>query len=131
VLARAVEVAAGIDYESRQEAEMWRGALTAALDATEADAFALAGEVPAPASVLLSATGGLRAALARDLNEVIGRLPSVRLVTPAGTVSTWLLAQHFAGDDPTAVVAMFDDIVARNRLPHAGALPPEPVEVLV
>ncbi|WP_029004792.1 DNA circularization N-terminal domain-containing protein [Azorhizobium doebereinerae] len=130
VLAYAVEVAADITYESRQDAAAWRDLLVVEIDATETAAIALADDAPAPVATLLGALGELRAALARDLNEVMGRLPSVRLVTPADTVSAWLLAQHFAGDNPSLVGAMFTDIVTRNRLRHPGAVPPEPVEVL-
>lgn len=130
-LAEAVRTAAEIDYESRQDAAAWRDALDGALETAGEDVALVAADLPAEAAPVWGALAALRAALARDLNEIIGRLPAVRLVTPAGTVSAWLIANAFAGDDPAAIVAMFDDIVSRNRLRHAGAVPPEPVEVLL
>ncbi|MDI4664719.1 DNA circularization N-terminal domain-containing protein [Xanthobacter autotrophicus] len=130
-LARAVETAAEIDYESRQDAVAWRDALDDALTQAEADAIALAPDAPGQVAPVLGAITQLRADLASDLHEVIGRLPEVRVFQPVGVVSAWLLAQHFSGDDPAAVVPMLHDIVRRNRLRHPGAVPPDGVEVLI
>lgn len=129
-LARAVEVAAEISYESRQDAMAWRDLLEAALEQAEADAIALAPLAPGQVAPVLGAVAQLRANLAADLNEIIGRLPPVRVFTLPDVTSAWLIAQHFAGNDATMVVAMYEDIVRRNRLRHPGAVPPEGVEVL-
>lgn len=130
-LAEAVRTACEIEHESRQEAEDWHGRLGDALDAAADDVAAMAESLPGEAAPLWGAIAELRGALAQDLNEIIGRLPAVQLVTPAGTVSAWVVAYGLAGNDPSAVVAMLDDIVTRNRLRHPGAIPPEPIEVLL
>ena len=58
------------------------------------------------------------------------RLPAVRTITPPGTVSAFLIAQHLVGDDPARVIAAVDDLTRRNRLRHPGSVPPEPLEFL-
>lgn len=130
-LSEAARVAAEIDHESRQEAQSWHDALDAALDTAADDVATMAESMPAEVAPLWGAVAELRGALARDLNEIIGRLPAVRQVTPAGTVSAWIIATALKGDDPSAIVPMLDDIVARNRLRQPGAVPPEPLEILL
>ena len=76
------------------------------------------------------ALGELRAKLAMDLSEAIGRLPSVETIDPPGNASALLLAQHLVGDDPSAVIAFATDIVRRNRLRHPAMLGAGPIEVL-
>ncbi len=132
LIAHAVRTAAQVDYESRQDAALWRTTLDDALGATADDVgvMASASAVPAgEAARLWRSLGNLRGALAQDMHEVLGRLPSVSTITPVAPVSAWLLAQHFAGDDPTAVVPMFGDIARRNCLRHP-AIVAGPVEVL-
>lgn len=132
LLAHAVRTATEIAYESRQDATAWRDALDGALIAAADDVAALVSGrqiLAGAAAPPWRALGALRSALAQDLNEAIGRLPSVRTYAPAATISAWLLAQHFAGDAPAAVVPMLDDIVRRNRLRHP-ALVSGTVEVL-
>ncbi|NIX75383.1 DNA circularization N-terminal domain-containing protein [Microvirga terricola] len=132
----AVVVGAGrlvseVDFESRQEALRWRDQLDAALQQVGRDASLLMTENVGLAAQVWNTAEAARAALALDLNEVLGRLPSVRTITPPGTVSAFLLAQHLVGDDPRKVVAMAEDIRRRNRLHHPGSIPPEPLEVLL
>ncbi|WP_323034521.1 hypothetical protein [Pararhodobacter sp.] len=130
VLADAVRAATDIAYESRQEAD----AMRAALDADLAGAMDMAADaalaLPGAGGALWSAIAQLRAQLARDLHEVVGRLPSVLTVRPPMGISVWLLAQHYAGDDPRSVIAMHGDIVTRNRLPHPGTVLTDTIEVL-
>ena len=90
----------------------------------------LAGSQVAPAAALWRALGEMRAKLAMDLSEAIGRLPSVEKIEPPGNASALLLAQHLAGDDPSAVIGFATDIVRRNRLRHPAVLGPGPIEVL-
>lgn len=129
-LAHAVRTAVDIAYESRQDAETVRRAL----DADISDVIAVAADAaltsPSFGAVLWSALAELRSRLSRDMHEVIGRLPAVILVAPPYGISTWLVAQHFAGDDPRDVVAMFSDLVARNSLSHPGLVTLDQIEVL-
>jgi hypothetical protein len=126
---RAVELATAIAYESREDAAAWESALTAALAGARTRAVDLLPEAADAAIGLVDALDAVRAALARDMHEIVGRLPAVRrVVPPAG--SAHLLAHVLVGDDPAAVVPMVEDIARRNRLPHPGALPRAGVEVL-
>lgn len=130
-LAAGVRTASAVEWESRDEAAAWRAAIDDALSAVVSGAADLVPAAAGPAAALWRAAQDLQAAVAADLHEIIGRLPPVIRITPARPVSSWLIAQHFAGDDPAAVPGMVADIRRRNRLPHAGrAGAGGPVEVL-
>jgi prophage DNA circulation protein len=120
-----------IPFASRQEAEARAAALDLALRRAQASAAALASALAAPASTLWRGLGDARARLSLDLSEVAGRLPAVQRLEPPARASAFLLAQHLVGDDPGAVLAFADDIVARNRLRHPASLGGDPVEVLL
>lgn len=133
-MAAAVATASGIPFESRQDAVAWRIRIDGALGR-------LAGDAAAVTAASIGGSGGpgalwrgvtdLRAAWARDMNDRIGRLPSVERFTPPGPVPLWLVAQHIAGGDPSRVIAQYQDLVARNRLRHPAVLAPGQVlEVL-
>lgn len=130
VLAHAVRAATSITFESREQAEDMRRVLDADLAAALDVAADSAAASPHTGGALWSALAELRAQLSRDMHETIGRLPAVLTIRPPAGISTWLIAQHFAGDDPRDVVAMFADIVQRNRLPHPGLTPDRELEVL-
>lgn len=121
-LAQAAGQITAVPFVSRQEAQGWAGRLDQALVRHMASVSRLAGEVAAPAAAHWRAVSELRARLAIDLSETIGRLPSVLMVTPPGTVSAFLIAQDLVGDDPAAIVAMVDDITRRNRLRHPARI---------
>lgn len=125
----AVAAASAIEYESREEAKAQAAALDAALQASAALASALAPEMPGPASRLWRAIGDARAALAIDINEIIGRLPRTRRVVAPG-VPVMLLAYDLAGDDPRSVFDQAAEITRRNRLANPAFTPGDGVEVL-
>ena len=125
----AVDLAADLSFESRQDASAWRDRLMTAIDAASASAGRLVPVAADPALSLMGDLASVRAAVARDINEVIGRLPAVRLIEPR-TCTAWILAQALAGDEPARLIAFVGDVVARNRLEHQGALPARPLEVL-
>jgi prophage DNA circulation protein len=120
-----------IPFESRQEAEARSGSLDLALRRAQTSAAALAQELAAPAASLWRGLSETRARLSIDLSEVAGRLPAVQRIQPPATASAFLLAQHLAGDDPSAVMAFADDIVRRNRLRHPAILGSDRIEVLL
>lgn len=127
-LARAAAVSAALDipFASRDEAIAWRDRVDAALAAAATAAELLALTAPLAAGPVWRAIAALRSAVAADFNDRIGRLPAVAVLADrGGTVPAWLIAQHLAGDDPTAVVAVLNDLVARNRLVQPGAVPPD------
>lgn len=66
--------------------------------------------------------GDLDAALAADINELIGRLPRVVSIRLAAQADAFLIAHHFVGDDPDAVETAFDTIIERNRPRHPSLL---------
>jgi hypothetical protein len=126
----AARLVATIDFVSRQEAQTYAARLDEALRRSAVSVAAIANDAAAPAATLWRALNDSRAQLAMDLNEAIGRLPSVRLVEVPGNASAILLAQHLAGDDPAAVFPLVADIVRRNRLRHPASLGAGPIEVL-
>jgi prophage DNA circulation protein len=129
-LVAAAGLVVTIPFASQQEAQGWAGRIDEALRRNGGSATGLAAERLAPAATLWRAVNAARARLAMDLSQTIGRLPAVRRVTPPGSASALLLAQHLAGDDPAQVFAFAEDIVARNRLRHPALLGSGPVEVL-
>ncbi len=130
-VAAAARAATDIDYESRDDALVWRETMAGAIERLIGRASEIASVAPAAAATALTALDDVAGALGRDMNEIIGRLPAVERIAPAGTVSAWLIAQHLVGDDPADVVDMLDDIVIRNRLRHPALVSPEGVEVLL
>jgi prophage DNA circulation protein len=129
-LAEAARLVVQIPFNSRQDAQGICATLDDRLRRSQRSAAELAGSQVAPAAALWRALGELRAKLAMDLSEAIGRLPSVEMIEPPGNASALLLAQHLVGDDPSAVIAFATDIVRRNRLRHPTMLGAGPVEVL-
>lgn len=129
-LAEAARLVVQIPFNSRQDAQGVAAMLDDRLRRAQRSAADLAGSQVAPAAALWRAFGEMRAKLAMDLSEAIGRLPSVERITPPGPASALLLAQHLVGDDPSAVIAFATDIVRRNRLRHPASLGAGPVEVL-
>jgi hypothetical protein len=128
-VSEAVSLMAEIAFESRQEALGWQSWAEAALSGASTRAAGLAGEAPAVVAALWQALEETRGRLAIDMSEVVGRLPSVLSIEPP-RAGAWLLAQHYAGDDPRQVVPMLHDIVRRNRLRHPAVLGAGPIEVL-
>lgn len=130
-LAAVAALICEIDFENRQEAMVWRTQLNNALTQCLERTVQLAQQAPESSARLRASLSNLQANLALDMNETIGRLPAIQTVTPVATVSAFLLAQHYVGDDPQQVVPMVHDLWRRNRLRHPGSIPADPVEVLL
>lgn len=130
LVAEAVQLGVQVPFASRQEALAMRAALDAALVQMGADAAAAAVAEPVYAGGIWQQVAALRAGLARDMSERIGRLPAVESLILPGAAPTWLVAQHLAGDAPGAVTAQYLDLVARNRPRRPARLPAGAVEVL-
>lgn len=128
-VAEGISLMAEIDFESRQDAAGWQAQAEAALAGASSRAAGLAGEAPAVVAALWQALEATSARLSIDMSEVIGRLQPVITIDPP-RADAWLLAQHYAGDDPRQVVPMLHDIVRRNRLRHPAILGAGPLEVL-
>jgi prophage DNA circulation protein len=132
LLGAATDPLAAVDWESRQQALAARAAISTAIDTVARAAIAGGGadEDIAVRRETWRSLAGLRRAIHEDLDDRIGRLPSVMVVTPPTRVSAWVVAHHLFGDDPKAVREGFEDIVRRNHLAHPSILPDGPIEVL-
>ncbi|MCR9123007.1 MAG: DNA circularization N-terminal domain-containing protein [Phyllobacteriaceae bacterium] len=64
----------------------------------------------------------LEAAIAADINEIIGRLPRSWSMSLENDGDAWLIAHHLFGDDPEAVEPAYAAIVSRNRLRHPASI---------
>jgi prophage DNA circulation protein len=130
LLAAAVQAAASINYASQQDATAQATVLYAAIDAGIVTAGIAAQTDPANAAPVWRDLVGLKAALAADMNALIGRLPAVVTINIPRTMPAWLIAQYISGDDASAVLATYQDIIARNKIFHPAMVPPGPLEVL-
>ncbi|MBI1214556.1 MAG: hypothetical protein GC185_01900 [Alphaproteobacteria bacterium] len=77
------------------------------------------------------AAGQALAAITRDINDRIGRLPRTQQVKTTTTRTSLDIAQRLYGDDPKVIFAKADDIVARNGIRHPGFVPPSTLEALI
>lgn len=129
--AQAASQSAYADYASSQQALAFRARTTDAADAIAAALETITGSTfQAESTSLRRGVRELQSALISDINQTIGRLPSVLTFRPARPLDAWLLAQHVFGDTPSAIEAGYLDIVARNNPRHPASLPAGPVEVL-
>lgn len=130
-IAASAEQSSYADFVSRQEALRYRSSMTSALaslvDQVEQQA---PDTMQAASSALSSAARSLTAAIVSDLNEVIGRLPSVRRISVSRDTDAWLIAQHLSGDTPARLEAVYADLVARNDPSHPAQLPAGDIEFL-
>ncbi len=77
------------------------------------------------------AAAGLQAALQRDINERIGRLPKTVRIRPVAVRSSLALANRLYGDDKNTIITRADDMVRRNSVRHPGFMPAADMEVLI
>lgn len=130
-VAASAEQSSYADFVSRQEALRYRTAMTTALvsfiDQVEQQAPAT---MQAASSAASSSARSLIAAIVSDLNEVIGRLPSVRRLSASRDTDAWLIAQHLSGDTPARLETVYADLIARNDPSHPAQLPAGNVEFL-
>lgn len=119
------------DFVSRQEALSYRSAMTTALAELVAQIEARGTDtLQAATTAVVRTAGTLSAAIVSEVNEVIGNLPSVRLVTLPRDVDAWQVSQHLAGDSPSRIEAVYLDIVARNDPRHPSRLNAGAIEFL-
>jgi prophage DNA circulation protein len=130
LLADAVQMGVQAPFTSRAEAQAMRALLDAALAVLATDAAAAAVSEPAYAGAIWQQVAGIRAGLARDMSERIGRLPSVETLALPGAAPTWLVANHLAGDAPGRIVGQYQQLVARNRPRRPARLGAGSIEVL-
>lgn len=121
----AAQAAAYAAYDSQAAALRTRAGVLGVLSGLRAEA----GTAGWRASY--TALGSLMAALNRDIDKALGRLPATLAVRPAAVRSATLLAHRLYGDTPARVVPMAGDIVRRNAILHPSFIPAaETLEVL-
>lgn len=130
MLADATSAASAIDFDSQQEAITWRDQVVTAYDAAILAAAALVPGAPAPASALWRGLIAAKAAWIADMNADVGRLPAVEIFTPPSSAPVWIYAQYLSGDNPSAIFAVWRDLVQRNGIFHPATPAPGPLEVL-
>lgn len=130
MLADATSAASAIDFDSQQEAIVWRDKVSAAIDAATLAAQKLVPASATAASALWRSLIAARAAWIANMNSTIGSLPPVVTFTPPARLPVWVLAQFLAGDDPSAIVATYRDLIKRNGIVHPAEPPSGPLEVL-
>lgn len=128
--AAAVQAATSIDYASQQDAKAQEATLFAALDQAIGAAATAAATDPLNVPPVWIDLVEIKSALAADMNALIGRLPAVVTINLPAPMPVWLLAQYVSGDDPSAVYATWQDIIARNGVRHPAMLPAGAIEVL-
>lgn len=112
-------------YESREDAIRFRNATATRLERLSDD-YGRAGWDDA-----WHRAGLMKAALTRDINERIGRLPRTLKVRTQAVRPSMALANRLYGDDPAALFERAEDIVRRNRVRHPGFVPADELEVLI
>lgn len=124
-LSAMTAVAQYATYESREDAISFRQSAAGQLDDMRT-AYGNAGWDQS-----WQAAGGQLAALSRDINDRIGRLPRTVTVRPQTVRNSVALAHRLYGDDLAAIFDQADDIVKRNKVRHPGFVPSSELEVLV
>lgn len=130
-VAGACEASVYATYISREDASAVRNALASRIDALTGACVDLQDGTSAAAASTAARTGtDLKARMVADINEVIGRLPSVIVLPTETDVDAFQVANHVYGDDPGSIEAGYRTIVARNRPRHPARLPAGRVEAL-
>lgn len=123
--ATIADVAMYADYESKEEALAVRAATYESLSALR-DLYGKEGWFDS-----WKATAQVMAAVQRDINDRVGRLPRTVRVRMATVRSSLVVAHRFYGDDLDGLFSRADDIVRRNRVRHPGFVPVRQLEVLI
>lgn len=75
--------------------------------------------------------GAVLAAISRDINERLGRLPRTIKVQSAAPRSSLSLANRLYGDNQAVIFSKARDISNRNKIRHPGFIPAAPLEILL
>ncbi len=130
MIADACTAASDIDFDSQTDAAAWRDQVADAIDGAAALAATLVAAEASTAAPLWRGLIAAKGAWIADMSATIGRLPAVRRFTPPGQVPVWVLAHYLVGDDPSAVLPTWLDLVRRNDIHQPALPPPGPLETL-
>lgn len=130
-LGKAVGLSVQIEHASREDALALRGRLVGAIDGfTDALAGIEDMQFTAVTTAASRAAGDLRAAVIADINEAIGRLPSLIVRTYDTETDAFAVANDLYGDRPETIEAGYRSLVERNRPRHPAMLQAGRVEAL-
>lgn len=124
-LASAASVAKYATYDSREDAIAVRNNLASNIETLRNDLGA------AGYDKSWSDSGMVLAAVTKDINERLGRLPKTVKIRPSSPRSSLALANRLYGDDVDRLFKSAEEIVARNKVRHPGVVPVQTLEVLV
>lgn len=124
-LASAASVAKYATYDSREDAIAVRNNLASNIELLRNDL----GEAGYDKSWRDS--GMVLAAVTKDINERLGRLPKTVKIRPSAPRSSLALANRLYGDDLGNLFNSAEEIVSRNKVRHPGVVPVQTLEVLV
>lgn len=124
-ISSAAKTVSYVEYDSKQDAIAMREDLLSSMESLRA----AAGESGWAESY--RDLGSLMAAVNRDVDEDIGRLPTTVSIQPTTVRSSLALAHRLYGStNAENVIAMAEDIVERNGIMHPSFIPVEDLEVL-
>lgn len=130
VIAATSAQAVHIDYDSRVAAVTYRSAAVGQLDSLiEAVDVLSDGILSAEGTAVRRVLRDLQSAITVDVNETLGRLPSVRIFEPGRPIDAFQLAAHIAGDTPSNIETVYLDIISRNRPRHPAFIDAIRIEV--
>lgn len=124
-LAAASSVAKYSTYDSREDALAVRNGLARNIELLRNDL----GEAGYDKSWRDS--GMVLAAITKDINERLGRLPKTVKIRPSAPRSSLALANRLYGDDLGNIFSSAEKIVTRNKVRHPGIVPVQTLEVLI
>nr|WP_277875924.1 DNA circularization N-terminal domain-containing protein [Acetobacter fallax] len=117
-------------YASQPDALTARDTMLAALAGVEADLDAAMSVATVPLMALGFSVQNARTQVTADISAQLGRLPALVTVTTGCPVNAWAVAYAVAGDTPSDVASIWDDLVTRNDLIHPALAGPGDVMVL-
>lgn len=124
-LAAAAGAARYATYQSKEEAIAFKTAISSNIGLLRDDLGA------AGYDQSWQSAGDVLAALSKDINERLGRLPRTIKVQSAAPRSSLALANRLYGDNPAVIFSKAQDISRRNKIRHPGFIPAAPLEVLL
>lgn len=124
-LATAATAAKYTAYESREDALAVRTAIAQKIEILRDDL----GNDGYDKSWI--ASGDILAAVTKDINDRLGRLPRTVKIQPSAPRSSLALAQRLYGDNPSSLFLRAEDITGRNKVRHPGMVPASQIEVLI
>lgn len=124
-ISAAGEASVYADYESKEQALSIRDGLLESMSRIRT----IAGDSGWNSSY--NAMSDLMAAVNRDIDTKLGRLPDTITIDSVSVRSSLALAYRIYGDTPSRVVELSDDMITRNKIRNPVFVPAEALEVLI